>query len=82
MPEFGLLTDCVPPVLVPLSFCLLTVHVEAARLKEGGVSEAAVESGLGPLHGGLAKVGEQGFNDLAEDPLVVSCDLGPVKDHS
>lgn len=66
-------------MLVPLSFCLLTVHVEAARLKEGGVGEAAVESGLGPLYGGLAKVGEQGFNDLAEDPLVVSCDLGPAK---
>ena len=79
MPEFLLLADCVPPALVPLGLRLLTVHVEATRPKEGGISEAAVEGGLGPLHGSLPKVGQQGLNDSAEDALMVSGDLSPVK---
>ena len=79
MPEFSLLADCVPPALVALGLCLLTVHVETAGPNEGGISEAAVEGGLGPLYGSLPEVGQQGLNDSAENPLVVSGDLSPVK---
>ena len=79
MPEFGLLLHRVPATLVALGLRQLAVHVEAAGLKEGDVSEGAVDDGLGALLGSLAKVGQQGLNDSAENPLVVSGDLSPVK---
>ena len=79
MPEFGLLLHRVPATLVALGLRQLAVHVESAGLQEGEVSEGAVDDGLGPLLGSLSKVGQQGFYDPTENPLVVSRDLSPVK---
>ena len=57
----------------------LAVLIEPPGLEEGEVGEAAVEGGLRPLYGSLPEVGQQGLNDSAENPLVVSGDLSPVK---
>ena len=79
LPEFCLLLHRVPATLVALGLRHLAVHVESAGLQEGGVGEGAVDDGLGPLLGSLTKVGQQGLYDPAENPLVVSGDLSPVK---
>lgn len=75
IPEILLLVHSVPALLVALGFAQLAVHVEAAGLEEGGVSQTAVEGGLGSLYRRLPAVGEEGLDDPAEDTLVVPRDL-------